>query len=142
MPTIEYEELKKILPHAYPFVLIDRVLDYKEGESLVAVKNITSNEWPNAHQQEHYPETLLIEAAAQAALVLYHVTKVKDSPHKPRYAIGKVLVEFFRPVNIGSSVQFSAKMQKVVSFGGLANCVISGQGSAVGELNLFYSVRT
>lgn len=99
MPNIlEYNELKEILPHAYPFLLIDRVIEVKKGESLTAIKNITANEWccngaesgawpsvpavsdsageGRAHlSQSHiFPEVLLIEAAAQAALVLYRVS--------------------------------------------------------------------
>lgn len=69
---INYSQLKMILPQAYPFLLIDHVESYRPGESLVAIKNITANEWPfsqSPKRLEHYPETLLIEAAAQAALV-------------------------------------------------------------------------
>lgn len=64
---LDTKQLQAILPHAYPFLLIDKVLDYKEGESLTAVKNITANEWPFTGDGEHtdiFPETLLIEAAA------------------------------------------------------------------------------
>ena len=43
--AIEYVQLKKILPHAYPFLMIDRVVEIKKGKSLVALKNITANEW-------------------------------------------------------------------------------------------------
>jgi 3-hydroxyacyl-[acyl-carrier-protein] dehydratase len=73
---LDNNQLKKILPHAYPFVLLDRVERYIPGQSLVAIKNITANEWPfleSPERLEHYPETLLIEAAAQAALVLYGI---------------------------------------------------------------------
>ncbi len=72
MPILTHQDLKKILPQAYPFLLIDRVTDYKEGESLTAVKNITANEWPfeavadENLSNSHVPETLLIESAAQA----------------------------------------------------------------------------
>jgi len=69
---LDYEQLKKILPQAYPFLLIDRVENIQPGQSLTATKNITANEWPFTEGRErvqHYPETLLIEAAAQAALV-------------------------------------------------------------------------
>ena len=98
---LNHTQLKTILPHAYPFLMIDRVEDYKPGESLMAVKNITANEWLGEGlpgQTNYFPETptwtnqnkkvqvvslplaiksntimgkgLLIEAAAQAALVL------------------------------------------------------------------------
>jgi len=93
---LEYDQLKDILPHTYPFLLIDRVIDYTPGESLTAVKNITANEWSfggfgqtvpreagglsdsrqlsdvgsQSKEMEIFPETLLIEAAAQAAFSL------------------------------------------------------------------------
>ena len=73
---LDNNQLKKILPHAYPFVLLDRVERYIPGQSLVAIKKITANEWQfleSPERLEHYPETLLIEAAAQAALVLYGI---------------------------------------------------------------------
>ena len=71
---IDHQTIKKILPQAYPFLLIDRVEEFKAGESLVAIKNITANEWPfeqDDRDQVYFPPTLLIEAAAQAALVLW-----------------------------------------------------------------------
>ncbi len=68
----DHRQLNLILPQSYPFLLLDRVESFQPGESLVAIKNITANEWPFTNGLEcsqHYPETLLIEAAAQAALV-------------------------------------------------------------------------
>ena len=71
------DDLKHILPQAYPFLMIDRAEQYIEGKSLTAVKNITADEWffqndeAHFHPTKHFPETLLIEAAAQAALVSF-----------------------------------------------------------------------
>ena len=75
---LDHDALRKILPQAHPFLMIDRVQEYIEGESLIAIKNITADEWffqdafEGSSQIQHFPETLLIEAASQAALVLYH----------------------------------------------------------------------
>ncbi len=72
---LDYNDLKRILPQAYPFLMLDRVVEYTEGQSLIAIKNITANEWffqeaeDDPNETKHFPETLLIEAAAQAALV-------------------------------------------------------------------------
>ncbi len=90
-------QIAAILPQSYPFLMIDRVVDFQKGESLTAVKNITGNEWmfgspvePFGANPERrpstafgpsrrvegwcrpsniFPETLLIEAAAQAAIL-------------------------------------------------------------------------
>ncbi len=70
--------IKDILPQSYPFIMIDRIVEFKKGESLTAIKNITGNEWIYEGQNVKnniFPETLLIEAAAQAALVLYGLRK-------------------------------------------------------------------
>jgi len=75
-----FKELRAILPQSYPFLMIDRVIDIKKGESLTAIKNITANEWFFEGKDQGssvLPETLIIEAAVQAALVLYHVNMVK-----------------------------------------------------------------
>lgn len=63
-------QIVQILPQSYPFLMIDRVVDFRKGESLTAIKNITGNEWffdDQSCRSEVFPETLLIEAAAQAA---------------------------------------------------------------------------
>lgn len=70
---IDIELIKRILPHRYPFLMIDRVLDYQAGHSLRAIKNITVNE---PFFQGHFPHkpvmpgVLIIEALAQAAALL------------------------------------------------------------------------
>src|SRR3989338_8135555 len=65
-------QIAAILHQSYPFLMIDRVVDFKKGESLTAIKNITGNEWVfegQPCQTGVFPETLLIEAAAQAAIL-------------------------------------------------------------------------
>ena len=119
---LNYNELKNILPHAYPFLLLDRVVEVKKGESLVAVKNITANEWCFAEENSSlqqsipssardlvfqnqgaiFPEVLLIEAAAQAALVLYEVSKVKPGDRKPIYKFGQAKAEFIKSSTFAS----------------------------------------
>lgn len=67
------EEILQLLPHRYPFLLIDRVLSYSEANTLRAVKNISFNE---IYCQGHFPKkpifpgVLILEAIAQAAVIL------------------------------------------------------------------------
>ena len=71
--TITVEKIMKLLPHRYPFLLVDKVVDYKIGEYIVAVKNITFNEPQfNGHFPKHpvMPGVLVIEAMAQASGIL------------------------------------------------------------------------
>jgi len=71
--TVEIEKILKLLPHRYPFLLVDRVIDYKLGEHLTAIKNVTFNEPHfNGHFPNHpvMPGVLIIEAMAQASGIL------------------------------------------------------------------------
>jgi 3-hydroxyacyl-[acyl-carrier-protein] dehydratase len=71
--TLYIDSIKKIIPHRYPFVLIDRVTDIEPGVSCTAYKNVSCNEW---FFEGHFPDNpvmpgvLIIEASAQAACVL------------------------------------------------------------------------
>jgi len=72
-PVLDINEIFKHLPHRYPFLLIDRIVEYKEGHSLVAIKNVTINEaFFTGHfpQQPVMPGVLILEAMAQAGAVL------------------------------------------------------------------------
>ena len=70
---IDIHKIREILPHRYPFLLIDRVLDYQLNESLKAVKNVTVNEpffqghFPN---RPVFPGVMILEAVAQASAIL------------------------------------------------------------------------
>ncbi|MYB33960.1 MAG: 3-hydroxyacyl-ACP dehydratase FabZ [Gammaproteobacteria bacterium] len=70
--NIDIHKIRKILPHRYPFLLVDRVLDYRHGESLTALKNVTVNEpFFQGHFPEHpvFPGVLILEALAQASAI-------------------------------------------------------------------------
>ena len=71
--TLNSEEIKKLIPHRYPFLLIDRVLDIKNNESIIAMKNLSVNEEIfQGHFPGHpvIPGVLTIEMCAQAASIL------------------------------------------------------------------------
>lgn len=73
MGTMNVEQIRNYLPHRYPFLLVDRVVEYEVGKSLTAIKNVTANEpWVNGHfpHQPIMPGVLIIEALAQATGLL------------------------------------------------------------------------
>ena len=72
MPELDIEQIKKILPHRYPFLLIDRVVDFEPGVKACAIKCVTSND---PFFQGHFPEkavmpgVLILEAMAQTGAI-------------------------------------------------------------------------
>lgn len=69
---IDIHRIRKILPHRYPFLLVDKVLDYQPKETLIAVKNVSINEpFFQGHFPEHpvFPGVLILEALAQASAI-------------------------------------------------------------------------
>ncbi len=142
--SLGYSELKEILPHTYPFLLIDKVIEFKKDESLVAVKNITVDEWVFGQLMTTaavFPEVLLIEAAAQAALVLYCVSRVEAGAAVPLFVLGKVKAEFNKEVVIGDRLELRANSGKMLATGGYADVDIFVGQEKCGHVELIYGVR-
>jgi len=80
--VMNIEEIKQLVPHRYPFLLIDRVLEWKFGERIIAIKNISASE-PilQGHFPNHpvVPGVLIVEAMAQASAVLGRLTSPESS---------------------------------------------------------------
>lgn len=141
---IDANQLRKILPQAYPFLLIDRVIDFEEGKRLTAIKNITANEWSvlgDAGGAGYFPETLIIEAAAQAALMLYKLSKVKNDGRKRRYILGKINAAIFRKVMIGEQLVLKALANKMLDTGGYSEIRAISNSRNVAEIEIIYSVK-
>lgn len=111
---MDIHEILKYLPHRQPFLMIDRVLEMKEGESLVALKNVTINEtffvghFPN---RPVMPGVLILEALAQAAAVLaYKSTNTTPSNGELYYFAGIDNARFRRVVEPGDQLRLEVKV--------------------------------
>ncbi|MCH1928877.1 3-hydroxyacyl-ACP dehydratase FabZ [Shewanella sp. A25] len=117
MNTMDITEILKYLPHRYPFLLIDRVLDYTPGETLHAIKNVSINE---PFFQGHFPVqpvmpgVLILEAMAQATGLLAFKTMSDDVPPPGvlYYFAGIDNARFRRVVVPGDQIHFEVKMIK------------------------------
>jgi 3-hydroxyacyl-[acyl-carrier-protein] dehydratase len=112
--VMDVHEVLKYLPHRYPFLLIDRVLEIKEGESLIALKNVTINE---AFFTGHFPNrpvmpgVLILEALAQAAGVLaYKSTNSLPSDGTLYLFAGIDNARFRRVVEPGDQLRLEVKL--------------------------------
>jgi len=109
------QEIMSLLPHRYPFIMIDRILELIPGEKVIALKNVTINE---PFFQGHFPGNpimpgvLIIEAMGQAGAVL----AAKSLEQKPNrtviYFMGMDKVKFRKPVIPGDQVVFELKFLK------------------------------
>ena len=113
---IEAPQIMEYLPHRYPFLLLDRVVECTPGERIVAIKNVSINE---PFFQGHFPGrpvmpgVLVIEAMAQAGGVLSHVTHADMEP-KPLYFLAGVdEARFRRPVTAGDQLRIDVSVDRV-----------------------------
>lgn len=119
MPTgMDIHGILKHLPHRYPFLLIDRVIDYVPGEYLTAIKNVSYNEPYFAGHfpvQPVMPGVLLLEAMAQATGILaFRTTDSQPKDGSLYYLVGIDKARFKRPVEPGDQVALEVKFVRNV----------------------------
>ena len=109
------EDILKVVPHRYPFILIDRIVDYYAGDKLTAIKNVTINEhyfqghFPN---QPVMPGVLILEAMAQAGAFLV-LNTVKNPLKKNMFFTGISDSKFRAPVTPGDQLRLEIKLIKI-----------------------------
>lgn len=110
--SMDIHDILKILPHRYPFLLIDRVLELKRKERIVAIKNVTINEpFFNGHFPglPIMPGVLIVEAIAQAGGALL-LTEVESRNDKVILFTGIERARFRKPVTPGDQIRFEVEM--------------------------------
>ena len=114
MNTLDINQIKEYLPHRYPMLLVDRVLDYELGKTIVAIKNVTANEeYFNGHfpHKPVMPGVLMIEALAQTAALLSFLTMgKKPDASSVVYFVGIDGARFKRPVGPGDQLRMEVEI--------------------------------
>jgi UDP-3-O-[3-hydroxymyristoyl] N-acetylglucosamine deacetylase/3-hydroxyacyl-[acyl-carrier-protein] dehydratase len=144
-PAVDVTELDirsilDLIPHRYPFVLIDRVVEIKGVEELVAIKNVSFNEpYFGGHFPGNpvMPGVLQLEAMAQAAGIL--ITRYNDWKPRPAFFMSADKVKFRKPVRPGDQLRIHAKLTKVrgnkIAFAQV-NCSVDGQSVSSADLTI------
>ena len=139
---IEQDGITKILPQRFPFLFIDRVLEFEKGKRLVALKNVTINEeFFHGHfpLSPVMPGVLLIEAMGQAGIIFLNLN-VHDNPSEIKdaeiYYLYSVKARFLHPVKPGDQVIIEVTPVKMTKDSGIIKTVakVNGKEAARAEL--------
>jgi 3-hydroxyacyl-[acyl-carrier-protein] dehydratase len=132
---MDIQQILQHLPHRYPFLMIDRVTEFKAGESLVGYKNVTYNE---PFFMGHFPErpvmpgVLILEAMAQATGLLAFRTVERGAKRESLYfLVGIDKARFKRPVEPGDQLILSAKLVRARRGIWVFDCESSVDGQVV-----------
>ncbi len=113
--TFDIQKIMNLLPHRYPFIMIDRILELVPGEKVIALKNVSINE---PFFQGHFPGSpimpgvLIIEAMAQAGAMLAAESLPEEEQGSLIYFMGMNKVKFRKPVVPGDQIIFEIKFLK------------------------------
>lgn len=142
MPTLSVEEIRKILPHRYPFQLVDRILECDDKERVVGIKNVTSNEpFFQGHFPDHpvMPGVLQLEAMAQTAGVL--LSRVLKQEGRIAYFLSIDNARFRRLVTPGDQLRIEVKFEKLRLRMAKVHAVATVDGEVACEADLMFAYR-
>ncbi len=141
MPELDIEAIKEILPHRYPFLLVDRITELVPGKRVVGLKNITVNE---PFFQGHFPQraimpgVLIIEVMAQIGGVM--ILSVEEHRGKLAY-IGTVdNAKFRRPVVPGDTLEVEVELLRLRGNMGKVKCVARVGGEEAAEAEIMFAL--
>ncbi|MBA4265635.1 MAG: 3-hydroxyacyl-[acyl-carrier-protein] dehydratase FabZ [Comamonadaceae bacterium] len=143
---MDIHEIRKQLPHRYPFLLVDRVLEIEKGKRIKAIKNVTINEpffgghFPN---RPVMPGVLMLEAMAQAAALLaFDTAGVTMDDNTVYYFAGIDAARFKRPVEPGDQLVMEVELDRMRSGIYKFKGTIRVDGDVVCEAELMCTMRT
>jgi 3-hydroxyacyl-[acyl-carrier-protein] dehydratase len=144
---VDAEAIAAILPHRYPFLLVDRVTELVPGQSIVAIKNVTLNEpFFQGHFPGHpvMPGVLIVEALAQASGLLIGLSGTPANREDRIFYLAKVdNARFLKPVVPGDQLRLEVQLKRLIRGMGIftARAVVDGREAATCELMCAESSR-
>ena len=128
---LDYAAIERILPHRYPFLLVDRVTELEPDKRIVGIKNVSLNErylWHGDHERPVLPPTILTEAIAQVGAIL--ILAKPENAEKLPFFMGIERVRYRRAVHPGDVVEIEAVVKRLRSRMG----VLSGAARVNGKV--------
>ena len=144
--TLDICQIKKLLPHRYPMLLVDRVLTWEANKTITAIKNVTANEeFFNGHfpHKPVMPGVLMIEAMAQTAAILSFLTMgVTPDENSVVSFVGIDHARFNRPVGPGDQLKMDIEILRVSRGIWKYKAVGSVDGAVAVEAELMCTIRS
>jgi 3-hydroxyacyl-[acyl-carrier-protein] dehydratase len=144
--TMNIHEILKKLPHRYPFLMVDRVVELEHGKRIKALKNVTANE---PYFLGHFPHrpvmpgVMMLEALAQAAALLaFDALNARPDDKSIYYFAGIDSARFKRPVEPGDQMILDVTLERMKSSIFKFNARASVDGETAVEAGLMCAVRT
>ncbi len=129
---LDYAAIERILPHRYPFLLVDRITEFEPDKRIVGIKSVSMNERYLAHtvgQRPALPPTILTEAVAQVGAIL--ILAKPENREKLPFFMGIERVRYRRPVYPGDSVEIEATVIRLRSRMGVLRGIARVRGKVV-----------
>jgi 3-hydroxyacyl-[acyl-carrier-protein] dehydratase len=137
----DYAAIERILPHRYPFLLVDRITEFEPDKRIVGIKNVTLNERYLAHQPGEapvLPPTILTEAVAQVGAIM--ILAKPENREKLIYFMGIERVRYRKPVHPGDQVVIEAVVRRLRSRMGVLRGVARVNGQVVVEGTMTFAL--
>jgi 3-hydroxyacyl-[acyl-carrier-protein] dehydratase len=138
---LDYAAIARILPHRYPFLLVDRIVEFEPDKRVVGIKNVSLNERYLSHQPGQppvLPPTILTEAVAQVGAIM--ILAKPENRERLIFFMGIEKVRFRRPVHPGHVVVIEATVKRLRSRMGLLKGVARVDGKVVVEGTMTFAL--
>ena len=138
---LDHAAIERILPHRYPFLLVDRITEFEIDKRIVGIKNVTMNEKHLAHgnsERPVLPPTILTEAVAQVGAIM--ILAKPENRQRLIYFMGIERVRYRRPVHAGDVVVIEATVQRLRSRMGQLRGIARVDGKVVVEGTMTFAL--
>lgn len=139
---MDIQEIKDVIPHRYPFLLVDKVLEKEEGKRVVGLKNITANE---PFFQGHFPDypvmpgVLIVEALAQVGAIA--VLDMEQNKGKIGFLAGLDKCRFKRQVKPGDQLRLEVEILRMKGPIGKGKGIATVDGELVCEAEIMFAIQ-
>ncbi len=143
--SIGVEQIMELIPHRYPFLLVDRVLDYEKSQWIKAIKNVTFNEPQfGGHFPNHpvMPGVMIVEAMAQAAGVLTQLSRDGLANDALFYLVKVDNAKFSQIVVPGDQLEFECRIKKIIKNMTMYQCKATVAGKVVAKADLLCAEKS